>query len=218
MQSHHIEITKTARYFTYGQLSGKTKNVWFACHGYGQLAEYFIRKFDGLNPEENYVICPEALSKFYSNGFSGRVGATWMTKEDRLTEIKDYIAYLNALYQKIFEHESLSKNQVNIKILGFSQGTATVSRWVFDEKVTFDELIIWAGGLAHDLDFEKTQRVFQHKKLYLVYGKQDELIKPEHFTQQEELMQKHALVPKIITFEGKHELNKEIITQLSLGE
>ena len=48
VQSHHIEITKTARYFTYGQLNPDTRNVWFVCHGYGQLAEYFIKKFEVL--------------------------------------------------------------------------------------------------------------------------------------------------------------------------
>ena len=72
--------------------------------------------------------------------FTGRVGATWMTKVDRLNEIKDYLGYLNTLYTKTFEESAVTPEDVNIKIMGFSQGTATVSRWIYDQKVRFDEL------------------------------------------------------------------------------
>lgn len=215
MQSHHLSIKKTARYFTWGQLSENTKNVWFACHGYGQLAEFFIKKFDALNPEENYVVCPEALSRFYLDGFGGRVGATWMTKEDRLCEIRDYISYLNMLYEKVFSESTKNSEQVKIKILGFSQGTATVCRWVFDGQIRFDELILWAGNLAHDLAFEHTEAILGGKKIYMVYGDQDEFIKSEHITAQEKLIQEKNLKVEVIPFEGKHELNREVIVDLS---
>ena len=41
-QSHSISTQKTARVFTYGTLSEKTKLVWIVAHGYGFLAEFFI--------------------------------------------------------------------------------------------------------------------------------------------------------------------------------
>jgi hypothetical protein len=52
-----------ARYFSSGAVTPTTKHIWFVLHGYGQLAEYFIRKFDFrdftcrmLPPETKQVI------------------------------------------------------------------------------------------------------------------------------------------------------------------
>ena len=49
MQEHHLSVTRTARYFTLGSLDNNTQQVWFVLHGYGQLAQFFIRKFEILN-------------------------------------------------------------------------------------------------------------------------------------------------------------------------
>ena len=65
MEKHHLKVSRTARYFTLGELNEQTKNVWFVCHGYGQLAEYFIRNFEAINDGENLIVAPEALSRFY---------------------------------------------------------------------------------------------------------------------------------------------------------
>ena len=48
MQKHQIIVPKTAKYFTLGELNENTETVWFVIHGYGQLAEYFIKKFKVL--------------------------------------------------------------------------------------------------------------------------------------------------------------------------
>ena len=84
-----INISLKTKYSTYGKFSDRTEKIWFVCHGYGQLAEYFIKNFEVLDAETNYVIAPQGLSKFYLKGFTGRVGASWMTKEDRLTDIEN---------------------------------------------------------------------------------------------------------------------------------
>src|SRR5690554_4646496 len=136
--SNQLSVSKTARYYTAGTLDKKTKTIWFVCHGYGQLAKYFIQNFKVLDNGENFIVAPEALSRFYLQGFSGRVGATWMTKEDRENDIKDYNAYLSTLYKKVMKDIPLEN--VKINILGFSQGVSTVCRWVVSEKIKFDKL------------------------------------------------------------------------------
>src|SRR5690606_41470350 len=95
-----IQINKSARYETFGNIS-KADTIVFALHGYGQLVSYFIKKFNTLNPEKYFIVAPEGLHRFYLNGSSGRVGASWMTKEDRENDIKDYINYLNHLWDSI---------------------------------------------------------------------------------------------------------------------
>ncbi|MBK6951958.1 MAG: hypothetical protein IPH24_07885 [Crocinitomicaceae bacterium] len=96
---HKLVISNTARYFSHG--NPQAKNLVVVLHGYGQLASYFIQKFEFLDPENYYVIAPEGLHRFYLNGTSGRVGASWMTKENREDDITNYLLYLNALLEKI---------------------------------------------------------------------------------------------------------------------
>ena len=44
MKEHSIKIEKTAYYYSIGELNNETNEIWIACHGYGQLAKYFIKK------------------------------------------------------------------------------------------------------------------------------------------------------------------------------
>ena len=71
INTHHIVTPKTARYVTYGNLSSKTKYFWFVLHGSNMLAEQMLYKFKNFDPELHFVVSPEALSRFYVNGFGG---------------------------------------------------------------------------------------------------------------------------------------------------
>ena len=107
--AHHLAVERTARYFTDREPSRNIRDVWFVCHGYGQLASDFIREFECIGSTSRLIVAPEALSRFYiadKGGFHGpdaKIGATWMTREDREVEIADYIGYLDRLYDAIFE-------------------------------------------------------------------------------------------------------------------
>jgi predicted esterase len=212
MQKHYFTTERTARYFTLG--NPDAENIWFACHGYGQLAEYFIRNFDELDLKKNLIIAPEALSRFYLEGFSGRVGATWMTREERDSEIKDYINYLNGLYSDILKE----KTPARINVLGFSQGVPAVCRWVANGRIKFDKLILWAGIFPPDLntDFSFTvENLLKDKLTYIIYGKDDQFLKEEHLME----IEKFKLIKpdlRVIMFEGRHEISKPILQQLSI--
>src|SRR5258708_18756313 len=99
MQEHHIGVTRSARYFTLGDSSRGVGEVWFVCHGYGQLASRFLEKLRVLDDGRRYLVAPEGLSRFYlsESPTERRVGASWMTREHRLAEIEDYVRYLHAL-------------------------------------------------------------------------------------------------------------------------
>ena len=76
-------------------------NVW---------KNYFAQCFKILNTDKNTIIAPEGLSRFYKNGFYGEVVSSWMTKEDRLNEINDYILYLDTLIEELLKIHALIKN------------------------------------------------------------------------------------------------------------
>ena len=75
-----------------------------------------------------------------------------------------------------------------LKILGFSQGAATATRWASRWSGQVDSLILWAGGFAHDMKLEDARGKFSQTNLKLVLGTQDELITPESIEKQEELI------------------------------
>lgn len=213
MQEHHVEVKRTARYFTLGEISDSLRQVWFVCHGYGHLANYFLERFEALDNGRRLIVAPEALSRFYLQGFSGRVGASWMTREDRLLEIEDYTSYLDAVYAAIFNR--VDRDTVSVHALGFSQGTATVARWLAGGKAKVDQLILWAGLLPPDLDFQKTARIFMEANLHLVVGQQDEYAQDQVVSDQKSRLQEHGIPFKFITFDGGHELDQAVLVKLA---
>ncbi|NIM48528.1 MAG: phospholipase, partial [Gemmatimonadales bacterium] len=143
MQEHRFPTSRTARYFTLGTHRRDVRQVWFVCHGYGQLAQQFLRQFEVLDDGRRLIVAPEGLSRYYIDHTDRRVGASWMTSEDRLSEISDYVDYLDALYEHVLKRHR--RSSVDVYVLGFSQGAATAARWISHGSATTDRLILWAA-------------------------------------------------------------------------
>jgi predicted esterase len=208
MDQFELEFDFKARYYRLGKLDASTRQLWFVVHGYGQLAQFFIQKFKGLEEAGICVVAPEGLSRFYLDGDRGRVGATWMTKENRLMDIENYIAFLNEVYRK----ETISHSPLPpVTVLGFSQGAATATRWLMDGKIQVNRLILWAGLFPSDMDFEKGNKILRRMEVVEVYGKGDPFITEESLQLMKELNKKLGLEPSLIEFEGKHELDNSVL-------
>jgi predicted esterase len=212
VNEHHLTVKRTARYFTLGEFSEQTREVWFVCHGYGQLAEYFIRNFKILDDGSRLIVAPEALSRFYLTSAFERIGATWMTREDRLNEIHDYVNYLDLLYDEIFSR--IDRNQVKVTVLGFSQGTATVCRWISRGKIRPERLILWAGLIPPELDLEAEREIYANLDFVMVLGSKDEFAKPEVIAEQDNRLKAHKIPFRFIGFEGGHVIHPETLKKL----
>ena len=209
---HRLNFEFQARYYTLGEASEHTEQLWFVCHGHGQLAQYFIKKFEVLNNGKNLIVAPEGLSRYYLQGFKGRVGATWMTKEDRLSDIQNYLTYLEAVFEKL--RGSLKPN-VKVNLLGFSQGAATVSRFATQTHIDFDKLVLWAGIFPPDLPPLESAEKLQGKSAYWVYGEQDEYLSAGVMEEQEAIASRLGISPIVKSFAGGHELNDEILLEIA---
>lgn len=203
MQHHKLKVSKTAHYYTIGEPTERVKYFWIVAHGYGQLASRIIRKFEIFDTDEHFIFAPEALNRFYWKFQTNEVGASWMTKNDRLDEIEDYSDYLTGLYEHFTE---LLPKDVKIILFGFSQGCATQVRWILRGCPRFDCLILWGGLLPEDIDYQPFGDYFSTKKLFFVVGNNDEFINQNRIDWHLDFAKKHHLNMDYILFEGKHEV------------
>jgi predicted esterase len=205
-----LHVPRTAHLHQWGDLSAHTRHLWVVCHGYGQLAKYFIRHFEGLADEQTVIIAPEALSRFYLKDFNGRVGATWMTKEERLLEIADYIGYLNLVREQALAEAP----NAQLHVLGFSQGAATVCRWLAQAHWPVAQLVLWAGVFPEDMEMANLGDTLKDTRISYVYGLQDEFVTDEKVQTQLTRVREAGLEPGVLTFTGKHELHQETLLKL----
>lgn len=208
MQEIHLPTTKTARYFQLGEFNNQTKKVIIACHGYAQLAEYFLKWFEGVDLSDTVIIAPEGLHRFYWQGFSGKVVASWMTKEDRENDIQDYCLFLD----NVIENLPLNEN-IDLIALGFSQGAATISRWAEATEVKIDRLILWAGVFPEDVDVKKINFKL-NTPIDVLFGDDDEFYNPEQLDQLKEYLSEKKLNFKFTAFQGKHKIYLEPLNNL----
>ena len=221
-QEHHLRVTRTARYVTLGRPHAGLREVWMVCHGHGQLAARFIRHFAPLAGDARLIVAPEALSRFYldppSSGPAAerRVGATWMTREDRLSEVNDYVGYLDALHTHVFRQ--VDRGAVRLHVLGFSQGTATVCRWVCGGHASPDDVTLWAGAVPPDLDLAAEGGALRAARLRLVVGARDEFATADVVAREEERLRAAGIPFRTTLFDGGHTLDAGVLRRLANGE
>lgn len=220
MREHHLPVGRTARFYTLGDPQRAPSEVWFVLHGYGQLAARFLRHFEVLDDGRRLIVAPEALSRFYfdtvaASHMHSPVGASWMTREDRLSEIDDYIEYLDALADQI--RRDIGGKLPRVVTLGFSQGVATACRWVTKGQIVTDRLIIWGGLIPHDLDLAALAPPASAPgtEIVIVVGTEDGLVTSAAIAEQAERMSRESIVARTMTFAGGHRLDDETLAALA---
>lgn len=210
IKENQLQVSIKAPYFTLNDLTEKTERVWLACHGQGQLAQYFIKKFEILDAEKNFVIAPQGLSKYYLEGFYGRVGASWMTKEDRLTEIDNQYQYLKSVLDEVGD---ISSKQ--LIYFGFSQGTATIGRFAARAKLPFSQMIIWAGTFPPDIEPNAYDFLTGTERITYFTSRDDQFFKEEMIDNQNEVMMKTlGRKPELTWYEGGHKVIPELLLSI----
>jgi len=216
-REHHLVVRKSARYHTLGERNDALRQVWFVLHGHGQLSGFFIRHFTSLADGTRLIVAPEALNRFYLDHTSwqgagqARVGATWMTREERLGEIEDYVRYLDALQHEVLA--GLDRRLVRVVLLGFSQGVATALRWSCLGRMRPNLLVAWAGPLPPELDEKSVAHL--KGRVVRVVGSADDLASDEAVSVEDQRWARIGLDAKLVRFEGGHELNAEVLLSLA---
>jgi predicted esterase len=206
----HHETVRTARVAHLGPRGARP--LWVALHGYRQLAPWFLRRFAPLDDGSRRIVAPEALNRFYAgdpdgrHGSETRVGATWMTREDRESEIADYVRYLD----DVLHAEGDGAHPL---VLGFSQGAHTAARWCLAGAVRPRAVVLWGEGLPHDVD--RTALGARDHRWILVRGAADPTRDPAREARDEVLLRDVGAAWEVVEHAGGHRVEGEALTALA---
>ena len=220
VEPHAIVVPRTARYYTLGSTHGFPRELWIVCHGYGQLASRFIKQFALLDDGTRLIVAPEGLSRFYLDPIAERrqqsaprVGATWMTREDRDAEVADYVHYLDLVVSEVRHH--LAGASPRIIVLGFSQGTATVSRWLAASELRAEQLVLWSGAIPPELDLAAWSSHVHGAAITLVVGESDAMVSPEAVASEAERLSAAGVGYTLQQFPGGHTIDPHALEALA---
>jgi predicted esterase len=209
---HHLTVPRTARYLTEGEVESAGE-VWFVLHGYSMLAAVFLKWFEPAFRTGRLLVAPEALSRaYFDEGGGRRVGASWMTKEDRDVEIEDQIRYLDLLAGQVL---TAVPGEPRVQIHGFSQGTATACRWVSFGRIRAERLVLWSGGVPPDLPLDRYGPVLTRSGLTLAIGSRDKYITTADIDREQTRLAAAGLTPPVHRFDGGHRVDAALLRTFS---
>ena len=211
MNSQEKEITykTSSSYSTLNELTERTKTVWFVCHGMGYLSRYFLKYFKGLNTDENYIIAPQAPSKYYIHP-KMHVGDNWLTRDDTGTGMLNILNY----FDSVFEAEKIPKD-INLIVLGYSQGVSVAMRYLAQRQLQCNQLVLHSGGIPKELTANDFKYLSKDTKVKLIYGTEDEYLDEARILiETERAKELFGNLVTILPFEGKHVVNVDYINHL----
>lgn len=218
MRERRLSVRRTARVCVLGPDDGPSE-VWFVLHGYRQLADRFLRRFERLDDGTRLIAAPEALSRFYVEREVGRhgpqslVGGSWMTRHERETEIDDYVAYLDRVAGSVLNR--LGGSGPSTTVLGFSQGAHTAARWAVRGAHRPDRLVLWGDPVPPDLDLERASSRLAGVEILLVAGERDGTRRPEVERERIEALQGIGLTPRVLRHPGGHAIDRELLERIA---
>ena len=209
-------VPRSARYYSLGPTHGFPRELWIVCHGYGQLARRFIEQFTALDDGTRLIVAPEALSRFYLDPIperreqrNPRVGASWMTRDDREAEIADQVTYLDLVAGEVRQHRTGASPR--LVVFGFSQGTATACRWLAASEFRADHLVLWAGGIPPELDLAAWSAQLRGASITLVAGDADTMVTPEAVAREAERLSSAGVAFHAQRFPGEHRVDADAL-------
>jgi len=213
MIEKNVSYSHTNSYTTLNKLSKNTKNVWIVFHGMGYLSRYFVNYFKELPPDENYIIAPQAPSKYYQDKRFRYVGASWLTKEGTETDTHNIFNYLDTLWEE--ELRAIDTNTVKIVLMGYSQGVSIVTRWIASRKIDCDYLLLHSGAVPSELKASNFKHLTDKTVVTYIYGNKDEYITEARVTEQQ-LIGKSLFGNKlnVVVFPGPHEVHTPYLLKI----
>ncbi len=221
---NRIAVARTARIAALGPAPAAgnptaVHELWYVLHGYAMLAPDFLDGLRALDDGARLLVAPEALSRFYDGGLNDRmqhkdipVGASWMTREERDTEIADANSYLDAVHaQTAAEFSAAGVALPPVTLLGFSQGGATAARWIASGRSPVRRFILWGSSMAHDVDISSSDAPLRKVETILVAGSRDIFATPGAVERETARLAAAGFTHAHLSFDGGHRLDDDTL-------
>jgi predicted esterase len=214
-----VTVPRTARVALLGPAGPGVRELWYVLHGYGQLAAPFLESFRAIDDGTRLIVAPEALSRFYDGDAQARlhkdaaVGASWMTREDRESEIADYLAYLTIVHATMLDAIG-GGTPPAVTVLGFSQGGATAARWVARGYFRATRLVVWGSQFPPELDLADPAAPLRRAETTLVIGTKDIFATPKIVAKETARLNEAGFPFRFLTFDGGHRLDDDTLRAL----
>lgn len=215
-----IAVKRSARVALLGPQERGVRELWYVLHGYGQLATPFLENFRAIDDGTRLIVAPEALSRFYEGDVQARlhkqakVGASWMTREDRESEIADCLGYLDTVHASMLAAIGAAEHPPAVTVLGFSQGGATAVRWVASGRVNAARLIVWGSQFPPELDLADSSAPLRRAETTLVIGTTDIFATPKIVANETARLADAGFPYRFLQFQGGHRLDDDTLRAL----
>jgi predicted esterase len=207
-KAHSLQTLRTARYFTQ-RGEEPVRRIWIVLHGHAMLAERFLSHLTAMTAPGTLLVAPEALSRFYlgtrpDGGHDQQVGATWMTREERESEIADMVGYLDRLLGQVVPAEYPG---CPLGILGFSQGVATAGRWLVRGSPRPAMLALWGAPLPADVTPALMAPRLGAAPTWLIGGQDDPIVPAGTLEDKARQLHESGIDTEVRRFPGGHLLH-----------
>ncbi len=212
-----VPTRRHGRLVVAGAPLSRAASLWVLLHGYGQQAHEILSAARALDDGTRALVAPEGLSRFYLDapapGFhrEARVGASWMTRENRETEIADTLDWLDTALASVRQDGG---EGLPVHVLGFSQGAVAASRWVGHGRVDAARLILWGAAIAPELELGP-QSPLRRQPVVLVLGDRDRYVGPEAVAAERARLDAAGFPYRVMGFAGGHRLDDDTLRALA---
>lgn len=206
-----LVVQRHARVGVVGDLDSATE-AWLILHGYGMLAQGILHWFRQAERPGRVLIAPEGLSRFYieEKGIR-RVGASWMTREDRDHELADQQAYLDRVVHGLIGETS------RLEIHGFSQGVAASARWLVRDQRPVARMVCWGGTVPAEIEPAAVARQLQGEPVHFTVGDRDRWVAPEAIVADAARLREGGCPAVVHHFSGGHRVDDGVLKELELA-
>ena len=211
IQFRSVVVPRHARVGIVGDLETATE-AWLILHGFGMLSQGILHGFRKAERPGRVLIAPEGLSRFYleEKGIR-RVGASWMTREDRDHELEDLLGYLDRVSIGLIDPAT------RLQLHGFSQGVAAAARWLVRRTRPVDRLVCWAGGFPEDVTPDLLLPALGAEPVHLVVGDRDVWVTPDQVAADAERLRRAGVPVVVHAFAGGHRIDDGVLAAFEQG-
>ena len=105
----------------------------------------------------------------------------------------------------------IGHEQINLNILGFSQGGSTACRWALNEKFNINSICFWGSDIPKECLTEKYRNRWSTMKISIIIGKEDTLIPLEYREKFRDLINDYELNYSLVEYDGDHRIIEDVL-------